>query len=194
GLPALSATNSFRIIVREVNQKPVLPVITVQTAIVLAPFSLTVAATDADLPVQTLTRALVSGPAGLALTAAGGLSWTPTAAQLGTTNLVTVKVTDNGVPALSATNSFQIVVKSAAAAPSSDLPRLSITRSGATGTLILEVLATEGTQVVLEGTDDLHGWSEVERVTGLGSDTPVTVPIPPSSLLNNRLWRVTPAD
>ena len=37
-------------------------------------------------------------------------TWTPTAAQAPSTNTITVIVTDNGVPQLSATNSFTVVV------------------------------------------------------------------------------------
>ncbi|MEN9675702.1 MAG: hypothetical protein RIS76_1598, partial [Verrucomicrobiota bacterium] len=119
GVPALSATNSFRIIVREVNRVPVLPVIVDQTAPALAPYALTLGTTDPDLPAQTLTHGLVSGPAGLTVSGPGVIAWTPTVAQVGTTNLVTVKVTDNGVPALSATNSFRVIVR-----PGNQLPVL----------------------------------------------------------------------
>ena len=68
-------------------------------------------ATDSDLPAQTLTFSLeVGAPAGATITSAGVFSWTPTTAQGPTTNLITVKVTDNGTPVLTATRSFTVVV------------------------------------------------------------------------------------
>ena len=50
--------------------------------------------------------ALVSAPVGVNLNPnTGVLSWTPTEAQGPSTNVITVKVSDNGSPSLSATNS-----------------------------------------------------------------------------------------
>src|SRR5207249_5237665 len=67
-------------------------------------------ATDSDLPANTLTFALVSGPTGLTVSSAGAIAWTPTEAQGPSTNTVTVRVFDNGSPSLSATNSFLVIV------------------------------------------------------------------------------------
>jgi hypothetical protein len=47
----------------------------------------------------------------LTVNAAGRLTWTPTEAQGPSTNVVLVKVTDNGEPALSFTNSFTLAVR-----------------------------------------------------------------------------------
>src|SRR5512136_1460690 len=41
----------------------------------------TATATDADIPVQTLTFSLVGAPAGASMTSAGVFTWTPTEAQ-----------------------------------------------------------------------------------------------------------------
>ncbi|MGE5682166.1 MAG: FlgD immunoglobulin-like domain containing protein, partial [Bacillota bacterium] len=71
------------------------------------------AATDADAG-DALTYSLVNPPAGVAITAAGKLTWTPTFDQISTTPyVITVKVTDNGTPAQSATTVANITVKSA---------------------------------------------------------------------------------
>jgi hypothetical protein len=54
---------------------------------------------------------LVTAPAGSGLhPTTGYLLWTLTATNVGTTNLFTVRVTDDGSPALSATNSFRVRV------------------------------------------------------------------------------------
>lgn len=76
-------------------------------------FSLALAcpATDSDVPAQTLTYTLLAGPSGAAVNSGtGNFTWRPTTAQAGTTNTVSVKVTDNGGPAMSATNTFTVIV------------------------------------------------------------------------------------
>jgi hypothetical protein len=81
-------------------------------------WSCQVLASDTDLPAQQLNFSLEPGaPAGMIISAAGLISWTPGEAQAPSTNTVTVKVTDNGTPALSATLSFLVVVKGRATAP-----------------------------------------------------------------------------
>src|SRR5205807_1912718 len=66
-------------------------------------------ATDADLPANSLTFALVSSPAGMTINpATGAISWTPTEAQGPSTTEVSARVTDNGVPAFIVTNTFTV--------------------------------------------------------------------------------------
>src|SRR5204862_459736 len=104
GTPALSATNSFTVVVNEVNSAPVLTVPSDQTINELSTLVVTNTASDSDLPANTLSFGLVSAPAGVLLDAnTGVLSWTPTEAQGPSTNLITVRVTDSGAPPLSAT-------------------------------------------------------------------------------------------
>src|SRR2546427_5095269 len=80
-------------------------------------------ATDADLPANTLTFALVSAPTGMTINpASGAISWTPTEAQGPSTNVVSVSVTDNGVPALSVTNTFPVKVNEVNLAPVLTVP------------------------------------------------------------------------
>src|SRR5437879_7872761 len=52
----------------------------------------------------------------------GVISWTPGEAQGPSTNTITVVVTDNGVPALSATNSFTVTVREVNVAPVLSVP------------------------------------------------------------------------
>ena len=74
--------------------------------------SFTASASDADLPAETLTFSLDNGsPPGAMINPFTGLfSWTPSAAQAGSTSTATVRVTDGGTPNLSATRTFQITV------------------------------------------------------------------------------------
>ena len=118
GVPPLSATNSFTVVVNEVNAAPVLGVPANLSVDELTTLRVTHTATDPDLPANALTFGLVTAPDGVRLDAATGvLTWTPTEAQGPSTNRITVWVTDNGVPPLSATNSFTVVVNEVNTAP-----------------------------------------------------------------------------
>jgi hypothetical protein len=110
GTPALSATNSFSVTVNEVNTAPVLPVQANRTIPELSAMVVTNRATDADLPANTLSYSLIAPPAGAAISSSGVITWTPTEAQGPSTNLFITVVADNGVPSLSATNSFTVIV------------------------------------------------------------------------------------
>jgi hypothetical protein len=110
GVPALSATNSFQVVVTEVNSAPVLTAQTNHTIAEGTFFSITNAATDADIPANTLSYSVLNAPVGVNINGAGVITWTPTEAQGPSTNTIITVVADNGVPPLSATNSFQVVV------------------------------------------------------------------------------------
>ncbi len=96
------------------NTPPVLPPQVTQTVNPLNPLVVTNTATDADIPPQTLTYSIsstVTGPNVPTInTSTGVITWTPDASQAGTSNVITTIVTDNGVPPLSATNSFSVIV------------------------------------------------------------------------------------
>ena len=110
GSPPLSATNSFTVTVNEVNTAPTLPAQADRTITALNTLTVTNTGSDTDIPANTLSYSLLSGPTNASISAAGVITWTPTAAQGGTTNTITTRVVDNGSPPLSATNSFQVVV------------------------------------------------------------------------------------
>src|SRR5207237_9245863 len=75
-----------------------------------APLLFTASAFDVDTPPQTLTYSLVSGaPSGASLDPATGL-FTWAGAQSSSTNRVALRVTDNGSPSLSATQTININV------------------------------------------------------------------------------------
>src|SRR5207253_442988 len=80
-------------------------------------------AADVDVAQTSLLPELVRGPSGVAVNPTTGvLSWTPTEAQGPSTNTITLKVTYNGSPALSATNSFTVVVNEVNSAPVLTVP------------------------------------------------------------------------
>ena len=74
-------------------------------------------ARDADVPAQKLTFGLVSGPNGLTVSPDGVVNWTPTEEQGPSTNAVTLRVSDNGIPPLSTTQTITISVSEANTAP-----------------------------------------------------------------------------
>jgi hypothetical protein len=110
GIPSLSATQSFSVVVLASNNPPVLSPISDQTIYALTTLTFTNSATDPDSG-QILTFSLDSGaPAGASIGLTNGLFvWTPTDLQAGTTN-ITVRVTDNGSPNLSDLKTFMVTV------------------------------------------------------------------------------------
>src|SRR5207244_1853346 len=105
------------------NSAPVLTVPTDQTITELSTLTVTNIASDTDLPANTLTFSLVSAPAGVNLNPSSGvLSWTPTDAQGPSTNLITVRVTDNGAPHLSDTISLPDALPNSNSAPVLTVP------------------------------------------------------------------------
>ncbi len=119
--PHLSATNSFTVVVREVNVAPVLPVIPDQTVNELTLLTVTNTAFETNIH-ATLGYALVNPPAGAAIDANGIITWTPSQTQSPSTNTITTVVTNTDPydlvnPHLSATNSFTVVVREVNVAP-----------------------------------------------------------------------------
>ncbi len=91
------------------NQPPAIatpPAQTVQAGDLL---TLQLSALDPDLPAQMLAFSLDAGPQGATVSPAGVFNWQPGVAQIGST-IVRVRVTDNGVPPLSAPTSFTVAV------------------------------------------------------------------------------------
>src|SRR5207244_3283978 len=75
------------------------------------------AASDSDLPANLLSYSLVGAPAGMTIDANGVIHWTPSEAQGPSTNVITTVASDNGVPSMSATNSFTVTVTEVNTAP-----------------------------------------------------------------------------
>jgi glucuronoarabinoxylan endo-1,4-beta-xylanase len=120
GSPPSSAQNSFTVTVNEVNTPPFwLPNVPSQTNYIIDDLStLTVmnTATDTDIPPNPLTYQLIGPtPTNAVIDTDGVITWTPTLAQAGTTNIFITIVTDTNAFALvnqslSATNSFVVIV------------------------------------------------------------------------------------
>lgn len=109
---------------------------------VLTPLILTNSATDADQPTNRLRFSLDPGaPLGARVhTNSGRFQWTPSRAYANTTNLITVRATDDGTPPLSATVSFSVIVRDYVEITAGT----AVLRSGDTSSVPLEVNATAG--------------------------------------------------
>lgn len=95
-----STDSAISITVSEVNVAPHLGPISNQTGYWGNAFSFTAAATDPDIPANTLTFNLIGAPAGASINGSTGtFAWTPASGQIGS-HTFTVRVTDNGSPSL----------------------------------------------------------------------------------------------
>ncbi len=113
GSPPLSDFETITVTVNEVNAAPVLGAIGAQNATQLSNLSFTATATDTDSPVNTLTFSLDAGaPSGASISSAGAFSWTPNGAVVPGDYSITVRVTDNGSPALSDFETITVTVSS----------------------------------------------------------------------------------
>ena len=112
GTPSLSTTQTFTAIVLETNAAPNLPAIASRVVHAGAVIQFTNSASDSDLPSNALTFSLQTGaPAAASVNATNGVFVWPTSdADAGETNSITVLVTDNGVPNLSAGQTFSTAV------------------------------------------------------------------------------------
>jgi hypothetical protein len=161
-----TATTSFNVNVTEVNTAPVIGAITDQTVSVGALVGVTVTATDADLPAQTLTCTLEPGaPSGAAITGGGSFTWTPSAAQAGTTNLITVRVRDSHSPQGTSTRSFTVIVR-----PLSTAPQLGASLS-AQKQCVITWNTQAGVRYRIHYKDVLPGgtWQQLADVDGTGN-------------------------
>jgi hypothetical protein len=130
------------------NTAPVLGAIADRTITLGQTLGFTVTATDTESPPQVLNFSLDAGfPSGATIDATSGLfTWTPIAAQAPSVNPITVRVTDNGAPALSATRTFTVTVRTP--------PRADISLSG--GRVTLGFATEPGRTYRVEYNDNLN--------------------------------------
>ena len=181
-----SVAQEFDVIVAEQNQPPVW-VATVNRRVTEGlQLTITLKATDADLPAQTLKYSVVQGPTGLTVSTNGVLTWKPTEAQGPSTNRVQVSVSDGFV---SVPQEFTIVVL----ASTTIQPKLSLVMSAQGGGFEIVLFAPLGSQYVLQQRSTLSGpWTPVINATnpiiGAGMSVPVSVKFPASSLTNSSFF------
>jgi hypothetical protein len=134
------------------NTAPILAAIPDRTVNGGVYFSVTNVASDTDSPPQILTFNLPVAPSNAAIDVINGLfHWRPFVTQAGTTNPVTVVVTDNGSPALSATQSFNVIVNPLAS------PSMSLL-GWSNGQLQLTVNGPSGPDYAVQASSNLINW------------------------------------
>lgn len=137
------------------NTSPMLGAISNRTLLAGAMLTFTNNASDADVPAQTLTYSLPGNPGGATVTTNTGVfNWRPAIAQGGTSNVLSIVVTDNGTPALSATQSFSVVV-SGPANPALQSAGIS------NGQFQLLVSGDFGPDYLIQTSTNLVNWSSV---------------------------------
>ena len=137
------------------NTPPVLAAISDRTVGVGGTLNITNAATDSDLPAQTLTFSLPTAPTNASINPNSGvLTWRPLVTHANSTNPFTVIVADNGTPSLSATRSFSVTVPPLAQ-PALSIPSLS------SGQLVLQVNGASGPDYQIQASSNLVDWTAV---------------------------------
>ena len=169
GVPPLSATQFFTIFVLETNSAPVLAPISDRTVHAGMFVAVTNSASDTDAPPDVLTFTLDTAPTGAGINSSNGLfGWQTSDSEANTTNPVTVRVTDNGVPHQSDTRSFVITV-----VPGPFLEFISLSNSIAT--MQWSSISGQTYRVVANGSLVNTNWTDlVPDVTALGTNTTAT--------------------
>lgn len=176
-LPALSVVTFVGQVVNASSIPPTLTPVADRTINAGQTVLVTNTATDPNVPPQTLTFNLLNGPSGATLTSLDAtdsqFSWRAPVGRAGTTNLVTIEVTDTGT-LLSATNSFNVLVNPLSSQPTVD----SINTAG--GQVALMVSGPQGPDyTVLTSTnlaDPVGSWQVL--LTTNSPVTPVTLVVP----------------
>ena len=167
----------FDIVVRELNQPPVwTTVVATRRVNEGALLSCSVAATDADVPVQTLSYRLVDSPWGMTMSTNGIVSWRPTEIQGPSTNRVRIAVSD-GVASVPL--EFDVIVRDAITG--SPGPTLGLS-ARVDSSWTLRVAGIGGGRYQVEQRTQLSGtWSPVPGVPEVlteGTTVPTSIVLP----------------
>ncbi len=165
-LPALSVVTFVGKL--PTNSPPVFTPVPNQTVNAGVTLTITNTATDPNLPPQNLSFALLTAPPNASLTQLDNndtlFTWRPLVSQAETTNLVQVRVSDNGSPPLSATNSFTITINPLV---SPDVSAISFSSTQA----VLTATGAQGPDYTLWGSTNLTDWQVI------GASNSPTIPV-----------------
>jgi beta-galactosidase len=135
---------------------PVLNPISNQTVNVGHTVAFTATASDTNIPPLALTFGLLSGPAHAMLNQINNtnaaFNWRPCVPDANSTNSISVKVTDNGLPSLNATQNFYVIVN--------PLTRPTLSQHVLNnGQFTLQVDGEAGPDYAVQTSTDLFDWS-----------------------------------
>jgi len=109
GTPSLAATQAIVVSVLESNSPPIIGSVPSQTVYQGENVVIPIVAVDTDIPANALSFNLLTAPTNAYLTN-GIFIWRPRLSQADATHTISIGVTDNGVPPMNATQSFQLTV------------------------------------------------------------------------------------
>lgn len=145
--------------------------------------SIPVPVSDIDVPIQTLAWSMPSSPAGASMDPPGIVHWRPGVDRAGTTNLFVVVVTDNGVPQMTATQTFLVHVSSMVR-PTLDAVRTEQIRVN------LVINGISGPDYAIEASTNLHDWEVLDVLSS--PSLPVQWTDPGQDAFPLRFYRVRP--
>jgi len=189
GQPSLSDNQTITVSVSEVNRPPILTAIGSQAVAQQTLLTFNTVATDPDIPANTLSYSLDEGaPTGAAIHPTTGVfTWTPSSIQPPGLYSVTLIVSDNGSPALNASETVQITVR----AP--DALLIQSVDAAPNGTVTIAWNSQVGRQYRLEFKDSVQSpsWSIAGDYTATTTTTTATHTTTGSP---QRLYRVRQLD
>lgn len=175
----------FNVLVTATNNRPSITSMPPRNAVAGATLTVATPAIDPDLPPQPFTFTLLTAPTGAMVNASSGLiSWHPLIALGGATSNYTfrIKVNDNGVPNLSATQTFDVTVFQ----PTKPLTVNGISTSG--GQFALSVSGEAGPDYTLVASTNLLQWTPL--LTTNPAALPVWLSDPEGMTNHHRFYRV----
>jgi hypothetical protein len=141
-------------------------------------------ATDTDTPAQTLAWSLTQSPPGAAIGSNTGVfTWRPSVTNAGSTNPVTVRVTDNGTPNLSASRQFLITVNPLTNPAVTQLTPTNFDR------VRLTITGGAGPDYTVQGSTNLAAWTNL--FTTNAPALPFNWTDNAASSLQRRFYRIT---
>jgi len=141
------------------NQPPVLAAIPDQTILAGRTLLVTNLASDPNVPPLPLTFSLFNPPAGASINSNSGLfTWRPTIAQSPSTQTIAVVVSDNEVPPLTASQSFNVTVTQ----PVSPTMELASITNGQLG---FWINGNAGPDYTILASTNLTSWSPIFTIT-----------------------------
>jgi len=164
------------------NQSPVLPVLANQSIMAGEELILDAAATDPDVPPQTLAYDLPTAPPGASVNPTNGwFDWRPTISQSPGTNQIVLTATDSGVPTLSATQSFWVAV-AMPVQPTFSSPVVS------NGQFSMTIAGDSGPDYTILASTNLVDWAAIWTATP--PELPFLFSDPATTNFNRRFYRV----
>lgn len=190
GLPPRRASETISVNVQELNRPPILTALNDATVDEGSLLSFTAAASDPDIPANTLAFSLAAGaPVGASIDPLTGVfSWRPTELQGGNDYTVAINATDNGTPAQTATASFHVRVNKVNNAPRlQNVPSQSIDEGSPFSLTVSAIdpdLPPDALSYTLEG--EIPSGLQFDASTGTMHWTPTEAQGPASLLLTVR--------